>query len=343
MAAEPQRCLIVGPSWVGDMIMAQSLFKLLRARFPELVMDVLAPGWTAPLLARMPEVRQAIPQPVGHGRLGLSERYRLGRRLRAEAYDWAVILPSSLKSALVPWFAGIPRRTGFLGEYRYGLLNDRRRLDKRALPRTIQRFAALGLPPGASAAFESLPFPALHVDRDIAIETAARLGLDASRPVLALCPGAEYGPAKRWPPEYFAAVARHYRTQGWQSWVFGSERDKAMAEVVCRDAGPDCVNLAGRTTLTEAVDLMALTRAVVSNDSGLMHLAAALERPLVAVYGSSDPDFTPPLAMPGRARIERLGLECSPCFKRECPLGHLECLRGLHPERVVRALDALVV
>lgn len=337
----PRRCLIVGPSWVGDMIMAQSLFKLLAARHPEMTIDVLAPAWSGPLLARMPEVRRAVAQPVGHGRLALGERYRLGRSLRAEGYDWAVVLPNSLKSALIPWFAGIPRRTGFVGEFRYGLLNDARRLDKSALPRTVQRFAALAVPPRVPVALEQLPLPRLTVDAEAGEAAAQRLGLETGQPALGLCPGAEYGPAKRWPPEYFAAVARHYRTLGWQSWVFGSERDREIAEAVCRDAGPGCVNLAGRTTLTEATDLMARCRAVVSNDSGLMHLAAALERPLVAVYGSSDPGFTPPLTAAGAARIERLGLACSPCFQRECPLGHLECLRGLHPERVVRALGRL--
>ncbi|AOV16175.1 lipopolysaccharide heptosyltransferase II [Acidihalobacter aeolianus] len=337
----PRRCLIVGPSWVGDMIMAQSLFKLLAARHPEMTIDVLAPAWSEPLLARMPEVRRAVAQPVGHGRLALGERYRLGRSLRAEGYDWAVVLPNSLKSALIPWFAGIPRRTGFVGEFRYGLLNDARRLDKSALPRTVQRFAALAVPPRAPVVLEQLPLPRLSVDAESGEAAAQRLGLETGQPVLGLCPGAEYGPAKRWPAEYFAAVARHYRTLGWQSWVFGSERDREIAEAVCRDAGPGCVNLAGRTTLTEATDLMARCRAVVSNDSGLMHLAAALQRPLVAVYGSSDPGFTPPLAAAGAVRIERLGLACSPCFERECPLGHLECLRGLHPERVVRALARL--
>lgn len=340
---DPKRCLVVGPSWVGDMIMAQSLFKLLRAKFPDLIIDVLAPAWTWDLLARMPEVRRVIPQPLGHGRIALRVRYRLGRGLRAEGYDWAIVLPNSLKSALVPWFARIPRRTGYRGEFRYVLLNDLRHLDKKALPRTVQRFVALGLPKrSAEVAFESLPLPALTADAAAAAGVVGRLGLDLSRPILGLCPGAEFGPAKRWSPEYFAAVARHYSTLGWQSWVFGSERDHEIAKAVCHDAGPNCVNLAGLTTLSEVVDLMSLCRAVVSNDSGLMHVAAALARPLVAVFGSSDPGFTPPLASPDMSRTEWLHLECSPCFKRDCPLGHLDCLRGLRPERVIRALDALV-
>lgn len=342
--AEPGRCLVVGPSWVGDMIMAQSLFKLLRSRFPDMTIDVLAPPWTQDLLARMPEVRRSISQPLGHGRLGLGARYRLGRKLRDEAYDWAIVLPNSLKSALIPWIARIPRRTGYRGEFRYALLNDLRLLDKQALPRTVQRFAALGSPRNAHAmAFDSLPLPALTTEVKSTGDAIRRLGLDAAKPALALCPGAEYGPAKRWSPEYFAVVAQHFSNRGWQTWLFGSERDHQVAESVRQAAGPDCINLAGLTTLSEAVDLMAQCQAVVSNDSGLMHLAAALDRPLVAIYGSSDPGFTPPLSLPDRARIEWLDLPCSPCFKRECPLGHYACLRELHPERVIQALNELVV
>jgi heptosyltransferase II len=332
--------LIVGPSWIGDMIMAQSLFMRLREREPEALIDVLAPAWTEPLLARMPEVHAAVNMPVGHGELGLSRRRRLARDLRRHGYSRAIVLPNSLKSALVPWLAGIPRRTGFRGEYRYGLLNDLRRLDKQGLPRTVQRFVALGQPRSELPTLDDCPRPRLRTESAAGREARERLELSVERPVLALCPGAEFGPSKRWPPAHFAAVARRYRALGWQTWVFGSQRDFEAAEAVCQDAGPDCLNLAGRTSLGEAIDLMAQTSAVVSNDSGLMHMAAALDRPLVAVYGSSDPGFTPPLS--AHARIERLGLPCSPCFQRECPLKHLDCLHGLHPDRVIRALDGLL-
>lgn len=340
MSEGEERCLIVGPSWVGDMIMAQSLFALLKRRRPGLSIDVLAPKWTLPLLERMPQVEGYIPLALGHGQLGLKARFELGKGLRKKSYAQAIVLPNSFKSALIPWWARIPRRTGYRGEQRYGLLNDMRRLDPSRLPTTVQRFAALALPAHHDIDLLDCPRPSLASDPDLGRRTVHRLGLDVSRPVLALCPGAEYGSAKRWPANYFAAVARHFQQRGWQSWVFGSSRDSAAAEAVCAEAGAECVNLAGRTSLGEAIDLMAQAGAVVSNDSGLMHMAAALDRPLVAVYGSSDPEFTPPLS--SRAKVERLGLPCSPCFERECPLGHLKCLQELSPERVIHSLERLV-
>jgi heptosyltransferase-2 len=328
------KVLVVGPSWVGDMVMAQSLFQVLHQRFPGIAIDVLAPAWSQALLTRMSEVREAITMPLGHGVLGLSTRYRLGRELRSHGYDWAVVLPNSFKSALVPYWAGIPRRTGYLGELRWGLLNDARRLDKTRLPMTVQHFAALGLAPG-EALPEDLPLPALRVDPAGVEVTLIRLGLSYPERLLALCPGAEYGSAKRWPVEHFATLARAYLKAGWRVWLCGSSKDVELARAIA-EAAPGCVNLAGRTRLEEVIDLMALATAVVSNDSGLMHIAAALDRPLVALYGSSDPGFTPPLSP--RAEVMRLGLPCSPCFERECPLGHLNCLRGLTPAQVLARL-----
>ncbi|MEJ2481385.1 MAG: lipopolysaccharide heptosyltransferase II [Acidihalobacter sp.] len=333
-------CLIVGPSWVGDMVLAQSLFITLARRQPGLAIDVLAPRWSEPLLARMPEVRKSIIQPLGHGQLKLGVRRELGRLLRGERYGQVIVLPNSFKSALIPYFARIPRRTGYRGELRYGLLNDRRLLNKTALPQTVQRFVALGLP-ADSALPPDCPRPSLQVDESARDAALQRLELDVDRPVLALCPGAEYGPAKRWPAGHFAAVARDRLAAGWCVWVFGSGKDADIAAQVCAQAGEGCVNLAGQTSLGEAIDLLSLAAAVVSNDSGLMHVAAALGRPLVAVYGSSDPGFTPPMSE--RARIERLGLNCSPCFERECPLGHTNCLNQLAPERVLASLHVLTV
>ncbi len=337
--ATPDAILVVGPSWVGDMVMAQSLFKTLRATSPDSAIDVLAPGWSLPLLARMPEVRAGIEMPLGHGRLDLLTRWRLGRSLRGR-YRRAILLPNSWKSAIVPWAAGVARRTGWRGEMRYGLLNDVRRLDKARYPMTVQRFVALG--GAADAALPDIPPPRLAVRSADAQAAMRALGVRKSpdRRVLALCPGAEYGPAKQWPTVHYAQLGRHFARAGWDLWLFGSDKDLAVCEGIAATCKVSTV-LAGRTTLEQAVDLMSLADAVVSNDSGLMHVAAALDRPLVALYGSSDPGFTPPLN--GRHRIVSLGLSCSPCFKRVCPLGTTACLVDMTVERVVAALAAVGV
>ena len=334
-----EKILIVGPSWVGDMVMAQSLFKILKQHHPQAAIDVLAPAWSLPLLERMPEVNQGIVMPLGHGKLGLGDRYQLGRGLRPERYDQAIVLPNSLKSAIIPWAAGIRKRTGYRGEMRYGLLNDLRILDTGELQMTVQRFVALGADPGEPP--PEIPEPGLEVQPESIEGALQSIGL--SRPegkLLALCPGAEYGPAKQWPADYFAVVAREKLRQGWQVWLFGSEKDQGIGDTVVEAlSGEDgqVENLAGRTTLEQAVDLMSLAMVVVGNDSGLMHVAAALDRDLVAIYGSSDPGFTPPLNH--RAQIIDLNLECSPCFKRECPLGHYDCLKKLEPKQILKAME----
>ncbi|GMR21438.1 MAG: lipopolysaccharide heptosyltransferase II [Gammaproteobacteria bacterium] len=332
--------LIVGPAWVGDMVMAQSLFKLLKQRQPQAQIDVVAPAWTEPLLIRMPEVRRVIPLPLGHGQLKLGKRWRIGRLLRGITYDQAIVLPRSLKSAIIPFAARAKRRTGFLGEMRWGLLNDVRKLDKQDLPRTIDRFNVLALeqhelPP----AFP--PLPELKADHNHGLAVLRSLGhVMPEAPVLGLCPGAEYGPAKRWPVEHFSNLAKEKINQGWEVWLFGSSQDVAITNAINKATKKRCFDLGGKTKLGEAIDVMALTTAVVSNDSGLMHVAAALNKPLAAIYGSSDPGFTPPLN--AQARIIRLGLECSPCFERECPLGHTRCLHDLQPQQVMNAITELM-
>ena len=320
------------------MVMAQSLFKTLRRQRPECVIDVLAPEWTFSLLARMPEVASAIAMPLGHGQFALRSRISLGRELHRKHYDQALVLPNSWKSALIPFFAKIPLRTGFLGEMRWGLLNDVRRLDKTRLPMTVQRFVALAYPRGQTLAME-YPSPELCIAADSQQAVREKFHIDPDGPVLAICPGAEYGPAKRWPARYFAEVARVKISQGWQVWLFGSHRDKPAAEEIDAGTGGKCRDFSGSTTLAEAVDLMSLVDIAVSNDSGLMHVASALQKKLLVIYGSSDPGFTPPLTE--QARIISQGLECSPCFKRECPLQHTHCLTTITPEQVLQELATL--
>ena len=329
--AETAPILVVGPAWVGDMVMAQSLFMTLKARQPERPIDVLAPGWSLPLIARMPEVRAGIEMPLGHGDFGWAQRRRLGVALRPAAYGQAIVLPRSFKSALVPWFARIPRRTGYRGELRFGLLNDIRPLDPSILTQTVQRFVALGQEPGAALP-PPIPFPRLRIDPTRQQALAAALGLeeDLSQPCIGLMPGAEYGPAKQWTA--FGELAQRLTAQGARVWVFGSAKEAALGEAIVRQAGAGARNLCGRTALADAVDLIGLCRIAVSNDSGLMHVAAAVGVPLVAIYGSSTPDYTPPLT--DRAEILWRRLPCSPCFERSCPLGHTDCLRGIPAAQV---------
>ncbi|MBT8419878.1 MAG: lipopolysaccharide heptosyltransferase II [Gammaproteobacteria bacterium] len=334
------KILIVGPSWVGDMVMAQSLFITLAKLNPGATIDVLAPPWSRPLLQRMPQVFDAIDMPVGHGAIDIGRRRNLGKSLRSRHYRQAIVLPNSLKSALLPWFADIPLRVGWRGEMRYGLLNDLRRLDKQKYPLLVQRFNALAYPAGWDLPAVQ-PAPLLRTDWHNASRLLKKFSLDTHRKVLTLCPGAEFGPAKRWPTHHYATVARAVIEQGRQVWLMGSEKDKSIAEAIVGALSSTershCKVLAGATKLEEAIDLLALADAVVSNDSGLMHIAAALRRSLVVVYGSTSPDFTPPLHED--ATILSHPIDCGPCFRRECPGGHLKCLDELSPERVIRALS----
>ena len=328
------RILVVAPSWVGDAVLTHPLLVRLKERDPGASIDVLGPPWALPVFRRMPQVAAVLTLPFGHGDLKLGERRRFGRSLAA--YDQAIVLPNSFKSALVAWHAGIPLRTGYRGEFRYGLLNDVRALDPDAVPLMAERFAALAQPRG-EALRRPVPEPRLAVDTAARDAALAKFGLVRDRPVAAFAPGAEYGPAKRWPPEHFAALAGELLARGFQVWLFGSGKDTEATRRIVELTGGACVDLAARTTLDEAIDLLSCARQVVSNDSGLMHIAAALDRPLAALFGSSSPGFTPPLS--AHARVISLHLDCSPCFQRTCPLGHTNCLVQLEPARVLAALD----
>ena len=333
------KVLVMGPAWVGDMILAQSLFKQLKQQSQDCQISVAAPVWTLPLLARMPEVSHSIALPFKHGEAALLARYRLGKQLSQHAFTQAILLTNSFKSAIVPWAAGIPQRTGFKGELRYGLVNDMRPIDKSVLKQTVERFVSLGLAAG-QALPTLLPRTQLYVDKQHAQALARSWQLDTNKGrILGLCPGAEFGEAKRWPAAHYAEVARHALDAGWQVWLFGSVKDQPVTSEIQSLTQQRCTDLAGKTTLGEAIDLLSLCSQVISNDSGLMHVTAALDIPLIAIYGSSDPTHTPP--MTPQAVIETLALACSPCFKRTCPLGHLNCLQQLAPSRVMSHLPLI--
>jgi len=337
------KVLIIGPSWVGDMVMSQSLYTALKQKHPNAEIDVLAPAWCKLILERMPEVNQTIEMPMTHGEFNLKGRWQLARTLAKKGYTHAYILPNSAKSALIPFFAGINSRTGWKGEMRYGLLNDLRP-DKRIFQYMVERYVALAHSKSvmlSEVELENCPRPNLTVDLANQKSARDRLGLESTRPIIGLCPGAEFGPAKRWPDTYYAEVAKFAIEQGYQIWLFGSAKDREVCELIrsklSSEQGQLCFNLAGETSLIEAVDLLAACHTVVSNDSGLMHVSAAVGCNIVAIYGSSSPKYTPPLT--NKLKMVHTDVECRPCFKRECPLGHLDCLNKLTPNTVINALE----
>ncbi len=333
-----QKILVIAPSWVGDCVLMQPMLLRLKQRFPACKIDVLAPPWTVSLLKQMPEVSEVIVNPFPHGALQLRARYQLGKQLRAIQYDATYVLPNSLKSALVPFFANIPKRIGFVGEMRYGLLNEARKLDKQKLPLMVERFAYLA-ENSEDDIQRPIPNPQLNITDAQCTQVLHKLNLTRNQPVAVFCPGAEYGPAKRWPISYFAELAQRLQAKGYAVWLVGSAKDKEVSEKIIALGNSSCRNLCGETDLSDAIALLACASLVVSNDSGLMHIAAALDRPMLAIFGSSSPQFTPPLSK--QAQVIKLEISCSPCFKRECPLGHFDCMMKLTPDFVAKHIPIL--
>jgi heptosyltransferase-2 len=340
--ANARRTLIISPNWIGDAVMAQPLLRLLQEKHPERAIDVLAPPSVAPVWRQMREVDSVIETPFRHGALQLKERWKLARALRRRSYCEAYVLPNTLKFALLPWLAGIPRRIGYKGESRYGLINVMH-FDDAAAPRPMVAFyAALAQPPAASPA-AGLPRPTLTMSAQQIHAVCARLKLELARPLIVFAPGAEFGAAKRWPAGHFAELAGTVLKADPRTQValLGSPNERDVCtEIAARVKHAGVFNLAGATALAEAFALIARADAVVSNDSGLLHVASALNRPVIALYGPTDPDHAPPFS--DLARALSLRLACAPCRQRECPLGHQDCMVKLGPELVWGALRAVL-
>jgi heptosyltransferase-2 len=342
--SDKARTLVISPNWIGDAVMAQPLLRLLKQAHPERAIDVLAPPQVVPVWRRIPEADDILVTPFRHRALQLGERWRCARLLKERGYSDAYVLPNTLKYALIPWLARIPRRVGYKGEMRYGMVNVMHHDDK---PRRsmVPFYAALARAPGPPLP-GTLARPCLVVDREESEQAGKRYGVDGTRPVVAFAPGAEFGIAKRWPPAHYGALAAEVSdaVPGVQLVLLGSRNDREVCEQVqqyAAAAGAAVLNLAGQTTLDDAIALLARASAVVSNDSGLLHIASALNRPVVALYGSTDPDYAPPLSEV--ARTVSLRLECSPCRKRECPLGHHDCMNKMSVARVWSELAPILV
>ena len=342
------RTLVISPNWIGDAVMAQPLLQRLRAAHPERPIDVLAPPAVSPVWRQMAEVDQVLETPFRHGALQLRERWRYARALRARGYAEAYVLPNTLKYALIPWLAGIARRVGYKGESRHGLINVMHRDETPPRP-MVAFYAALAEAPAATvldpASRARLERPRLQASAAQIAAICQRTGIAPERPLVVFAPGAEFGGAKRWPAGHFAALARAIVDADPRAQValLGSPKDQDVCEAVLAAAALPAgtvYNLAGATRLAEAIALIARAAAVVSNDSGLLHIASALNRPVVALYGPTDPDHAPPFS--DLAASISLRLACAPCRQRECPLGHQDCMRKMDPQLVWRSLQPML-
>jgi heptosyltransferase-2 len=339
-ADDTSRILVIAPNWIGDAVMAEPLLRSLKALYPSRPIDIQSPALLSPVWRAMPQVDTVLETSFRHGSLQLKARWRLARQLCKRGYGDVYILPNTLKSALVPWLAGIPRRVGYVGEKRYGLLNVIHHDDCLAPRGMVAFYAALALPP-AKLAPSDLPRPRLTVSVDESERTMRDLGLMPQSPLVVFAPGAEFGSAKRWPAAYFGQLAELVRQASPQAQIvlLGSAKDQPVAAEVVQWA-PQVISLAGSTSLAQAMALIARADAVVSNDSGLLHVASAFNRPVVAMYGSTNPDYAPPFS--DVAKSIYLNLSCSPCRQRECPLGHHKCMRDMLPEQVWQALRPML-
>ncbi|HUR87646.1 MAG TPA: lipopolysaccharide heptosyltransferase II [Ramlibacter sp.] len=325
------RSLVIAPQWIGDAVMTEPLLRRLHARGERLAVGAVP--WVAPVYRAMPHVGDVIEFPFQHGGLQLRERRRIAKAAEGQ-FDTAYVLPNSMKSALLPFLASIPKRVGYLGEARVGLLTHRLKNPK-GKPPMVAFYSALSGEAGIEGDRPQLLLPRERIDA--ALANAQLL----SRGFFVFAPGAEFGAAKRWPAIHYAELAKSLDAR---VVLLGSGKEAPLCDEIAAEAGPGrCINLAGRTSLLDAFALIASSRAVISNDSGLMHVAAAFGVRQVALFGSSSPQHTPPLNE--RASIIWLRddpayqppLDCAPCFQRECPLGHTRCLFDITPQRV-RAL-----
>ena len=311
--------------------MSGALYKVLQSTYNHKVdIDVFVNSFASDILYRMREINQVIINPFPHKKLDIMGRISMGRVLRKNKYDEVFILPNSFKSAVTPFFAKIKKRTGFLGEFRYGLLNNWYKLDKIKLPRMVDRFCALS---NNGELLSHIPHPTLEIDKHNQKLLIDKFNL-ADKKIIAFCPGAEYGLAKRWQVEHFGALSDMLVNNGYHIIILGSKKDAPLGVEIITHAThkSHIINLCGDTTLCDVIDLLALSACAVTNDSGLMHVSAALNIPLVAIYGSSSPDFTPPLSK--NAKILQIKLDCSPCFERTCKFGDYNCLRNITPSMV---------
>jgi len=339
--------LIIAPNWIGDAVTTQPLLSNLKTLYPDSKIDVLASNWVAPIYRACSEVHEVIEAKFEHRKLQWNLRKQLAKEITSKNYQACFILPNSFKSALIPWLANIPFRIGYRGEFRFGLINLA--LDnpsKINRPPMVEHYLAL-----SELLKDDEPFQLIQLVPKLNVSNSAKQSVEnklqsaniSGDSIYVMCPGAEYGPTKRWPTEHFATLAQKLISENpsVQIVLLGSKSDHVLGQEITSQTKQNnhVHNWCGNTSLDEAIALIGMSKAVISNDSGLMHIAAALKTPQVAIFGSSDPAHTPPLS--DRAQVIWLNMPCSPCHKRECPLGHLRCLKDILPEQVLATLNTL--
>ncbi|MDR1012267.1 MAG: lipopolysaccharide heptosyltransferase II [Coxiellaceae bacterium] len=333
-----KKVLVIAPSWVGDLVISQALLRLIKAKDPGCLIDVFISSFLHPILRRMPEVDNCLISPFKHGELRLITRFKIARSLRNNFYTHAYILPNSFKSALIPFFAGITHRIGWRGEMRYFLVNHMKCTTKKTLS-MIEQYVTLGYEKNE---IRNFLLPKLQISTSLRDATLKRLNiLLSNKPILAICPGSSFGDAKRWPTDYFAKIAQIKKNEGWEIWIFGSNMEQILAQKIQEKCHNVCLDLTGKIDLGEAIDLLSLANGVLANDSGLMHISAALSKPLVAIYGPTSPEFAPPLSI-NKFKILYLNLPCSPCRKRWCPLQFNRCMHDLKPDMALQAINNII-
>ncbi|MBC8302012.1 MAG: lipopolysaccharide heptosyltransferase II [Pelagibacterales bacterium] len=325
-----EKFLVIAPSWIGDLVISQSFLKQLKLFYPKALIDVIARKELFPILNFMPEVNNLYNLDIKHGSLGLIKRYKLAKKIALNSYTKAFVLTNSFKSAIIPWLAGIPVRVGYLGELRYGLINKTYHLKKHQISMADRYYKLI------DSTYHDNLRPELLVNEKEKKIVNKKFNIDGSKKNIFLCPDAEYGEAKRWPTKKWIELALEFKKQNYQTYFLGKDlRFNDSLNQVIKNNDKSIVSLISKTNIEEAAYLLASSDLVITNDSGLMHVASSVNAELIAIYGSSSPEYTPPLSKPEKHRIIYKNIECSPCFKKICPLGHFNCMHTISINEVI--------
>ena len=324
-----EKLLIIPQNWLGDIVMSQTLLKRVKSENPNTEIDILVNSTFKSLVERMPEISKAVILDSRHKELGLLKRLNLARRIKGN-YDQSIVLSRSIKSALIPYFAKIPIRTGELGESRYILINDLKKFTKEDRRKTAFRYVSMFSK--KEEVLDEKYYPSLQSDPENIKILSDKYKLNLDKKIIIFAPGAAFGPSKMWPVEKFKELGEKLN-KDFFILILGSNNEKNIGDKIVTNK--NMINLCGETTITDAVDLIHISEFCVSNDSGLMHLASATNTKSISIYGATSPELTPPLTI--NKEIHYRGISCSPCFEKKCKYGHYNCLVEIQADDVFKS------